>query len=274
MAVISAEPATPQHLCLVPDEAKHAALVLSEVSAGYREVVALRDATARAEPGSLIALVGPNGSGKSTLLKTIVGSVAVLSGRIAIGDVEAVGTRRKLVAYVAQHENIEWAFPITVAEVVELGQLGRAPWRPWRGPGVRERAIAALEAVGMAHLRGRSIGALSGGQQQRVILARALVQDAPLFLLDEPLAGVDPESAQTILRLLRRLAEEGHTILMATHDVQEAAQVADRVWGIGGTIVADVPAPDLLRPDVMKLIYGEHLVVLAGGSVALGDQQH
>ena len=138
---------------------------------------------------------------------------------------------------------------------------------------MRERAIEALAAVGMADLRHRPIGALSGGQQQRVILARSLVQDAPVFLLDEPLSGVDPDSAQTILRLLRRLAEEGHTIVMATHDVQQAATVADRVWGMDGTVVADIAAPELLQPEVMTRIYGDHLVVLSGGAVALGDQQ-
>jgi ABC-type Mn2+/Zn2+ transport system ATPase subunit len=262
------------HLCLASDEAKRMPLVLSKVTARYGAVTALRDLTARAEPGTFIALVGPNGAGKSTILKSIVGTVEVVSGRIAIGDAESRSARRRMVAYVSQHETIEWDFPITATEVVELGQLGHQPWVPWRARGVRERASRALEAVGVTDLRRRSIGALSGGQQQRVILARALVQDAPIFLLDEPLSGVDPTSAQTILALLRRLVDEGHMVLMATHDVQQAALVADRVWGISGTVVADVPAPELLNPAVMKRIYGDHLVVLEGGAVALGDQQH
>jgi ABC-type Mn2+/Zn2+ transport system ATPase subunit len=262
-----------EHVCLAPEEAKHQPLVMSGVTARYGSLTAITEVTARAEPGTFIALVGPNGAGKSTILKSIVGSVDVVAGRTAIGDAIAVSARRRLVAYVSQHENIEWEFPITAAEVVELGQLGRTPWLPWRGTGVHERALRALAAVGMAELRSRRIGALSGGQQQRVILARALVQDAPMFLLDEPLSGVDPTSAQTILALLRRLVEEGHTVLMATHDVRQAALVADRVWGIRGTVVADVRAAELLDPAVMKRIYGEQLVVLEGGAVALGDQQ-
>ncbi|MEA2647305.1 MAG: manganese/zinc/iron transport system binding protein [Chloroflexota bacterium] len=261
------------HLCLASEESKQAALVIEDVAAGYGDIMAISGASATATPGSIIALVGPNGAGKSTLLKAIVGAVPLRHGRVAIGDAETVARRRALVAYVAQHESIEWSFPISVLEMVELGHIGRAPWQPWRGRGVRERAREALAAVEMADLSQRSIGALSGGQQQRVVLARALMHDAPLFLLDEPLSGVDPASGRLILDLLRRLASEGHTILMATHDVDEAATTADRVWGINRSLVADVPAAELLNPEVMRRVYGEHLVILAGGAVALGDQQ-
>ena len=230
-------------------------------------------ATATAEPGTFVALLGPNGSGKSTLLKSIVGAAQVRAGTISIGDASSVSARRRLIAYVAQHESIEWGFPITVQQVVELGQIGRAPWLPWRASGVRQRAIDALDAVGMQPFRQRAVGALSGGQQQRVIMARALMQDAPVFLLDEPLSGVDPASAAVILDLLRRLAADGHTVLMATHDVDQAAAAADRIWGMNGSLAVDVPAKDLLQPDVLRQIYGEHLIVLDDGAVALGDQQ-
>jgi manganese/zinc/iron transport system ATP- binding protein len=262
-----------EHLCLASEESKQKPLRIEGVSAGYDEVQALWDVTAASSPGTFIALLGPNGSGKSTLLKAIVGAANVRTGSISIGDATTVSARRHLIAYVAQHESVEWTFPITVLHAVELGQIGRSPWLPWRAPGVRRRAVNALTAVGMDELKDRSVGALSGGQQQRVIIARALMQDAPVFLLDEPLSGVDPASAQVILALLRRLTKEGHTVLMATHDVDEAARNADRVWGMSGTIAVDVPARDVLRPDVMRQIYGEHLVVLEGGAVALGDQQ-
>ena len=262
-----------QHLCLASEESKRSPLRLDDVAAGYGDILAISGATATAVPGTVIALLGPNGAGKSTLLKAIVGAVALRRGRVTIGDAETVAERRHMVAYVAQHESIEWGFPISVQEMVELGQIGRAAWQPWRSRGVRDRALAALEAVEMADLRHRSIGALSGGQQQRVVMARALMHDAPLFLLDEPLSGVDPASAQLILDLLRRLASEGHTVLMATHDVDQAARSADRVWGVNGSLVADVPASELLLPDVMRQIYGDHLVILQGGAVALGDQQ-
>ncbi|MGB2940006.1 MAG: metal ABC transporter ATP-binding protein [Candidatus Dormiibacterota bacterium] len=262
-----------EHLCLASEESKQKPLRIQDVSVGYGAVIALRDATAAAEPGTFVALLGPNGSGKSTLLKAIVGAASIRSGSISIGDATTVAARRQLIAYVAQHESVEWSFPITVLNAVELGQIGRSPWLPWRGPGVRQRARRALAAVGMEDLRNRSVGALSGGQQQRVIIARALMQDAAVFLLDEPLSGVDPGSAQVILGLLRRLTREGHTVLMATHDVDEAARYADRVWGMNGSIAVDVPAAEVLQADVMRRIYGEHLVILEGGMVALGDQQ-
>ena len=185
-AIAPAEPAH-QHLCLASEEAKRKPLRLEGVWAGYGEIMALRGATATAEPGTFVALLGPNGSGKTTLLKSIVGAAQVRAGTISIGDAHGLAARRRLIAYVAQHESIEWGFPITVQQVVELGQIGRAPWLPWRASGVRQRAIDALDAVGMQPFRQRAVGALSGGQQQRVIMARALMQDAPVFLLDEPL---------------------------------------------------------------------------------------
>jgi manganese/zinc/iron transport system ATP- binding protein len=276
MTPVATEPAAPparQHLCLASEESKHKPLQIRGLAAGYGEFIALRNATATAQPGTFIALLGPNGSGKSTLLKSIVGAASIRAGSVSIGDATTLSARRQLIAYVAQHESIEWGFPITVLQVVELGQIGRSPWLPWRGRGVRERALDALAAMGMREHKDRPIGALSGGQQQRVILARALMQDAPVFLLDEPLSGVDPTSAQVILALLRRLTDEGHTVLMATHDVDEAARSADRVWGMNGSLVADVPADQLLRPEVMRQIYGEHLVSLEDNKVALGDQQ-
>ena len=261
------------HLCLASEESKQKPLRIQGVTAGYGDLVALRAATATATPGTFIALLGPNGAGKSTLLKAIVGAANVRSGSISIGDAATVAARRHLIAYVAQHESVEWSFPITVQQVVELGQIGRSPWLPWRARGVRGRALSALDAVGMDDLKDRSIGALSGGQQQRVIIARALMQDAAIFLLDEPLSGVDPASAAVILDLLRRLTAEGHTVLMATHDVDEAARFADRVWGMNGTLAIDVPAAEVLRREELRRIYGDHLIVLDGGAVALGDQQ-
>ncbi len=130
----------------------------------------------------------------------------------------------------------------------------------------------ALHNVDMAGLRSRAIGELSGGQQQRVILARALYSQAPVMLLDEPLSGVDPATRELVLDLLRRRCEEGATVLMATHDVLGSSQIADRVWGISGTVVADVPAYRLLDEDVLRRIYGEHLLVLPSGRIAVGDE--
>ncbi|MHB8507663.1 MAG: metal ABC transporter ATP-binding protein [Candidatus Dormibacteria bacterium] len=247
---------------------------LRGVSVEYGEVRALADATAAAAAGQLVALVGPNGAGKSTLLKAIVGAVRLSAGSVSVAGMTSRSARREMVTYVPQHESVDWGFPVSVLEVVALGDLAPANWRPWSGRAVRGQAREALARVGMDGLRARAIGALSGGQQQRAMLARALMREAPVLLLDEPLSGVDPATREDILVLLRALCGQGRTVLTATHDVEEASRVADRAWGVHGSIVADVPAADLLLPEVMRQVYGEHLVLLSGGTLALGDQQH
>ncbi|MDQ6899654.1 MAG: metal ABC transporter ATP-binding protein [Candidatus Dormibacteraeota bacterium] len=247
-----------------------AAVSLKSVSARYGSLLALRDATASAPAGSFVCLVGLNGAGKSTLLKAVVGTVAV-SGRVAVAGVEGPG-RRRLLAYVPQREDINWAFPARVLDVVLMGRQISLRRIGWTAASDREAALGALDQVGLPELRERPIGELSGGQQQRVVLARALFSQAQLLLLDEPLSGVDPASQDGIMRLLRTFCRGGGTVLMATHDVVGSARVADRIWGVHGTVVADVPANRLLRRDTLELIYGEHLLVLPDGGVALGDQ--
>jgi len=247
-----------------------AAVYLESVSARYGSLLALRDATASAPAGRFVCLVGLNGAGKSTLLKAVVGTVSV-TGRIAVAGVEGP-ERRRLLAYVPQREDINWAFPASVLDVVLMGRQASLRRIGWTAAPDREAALGGLEEVGLAELRERSIGELSGGQQQRVMLARALFSPARLLLLDEPLSGVDPASQDSVMRLLHTFCSRGGTVLMATHDVVGSARVADRVWGVHGTVVADVPADQLLRRDTLELIYGEHLLVLPDGGLALGDQ--
>ncbi|MGI8563427.1 MAG: metal ABC transporter ATP-binding protein [Candidatus Dormibacter sp.] len=246
------------------------AVYLERVSARYGSLLALQDATASAPAGSFVCLVGLNGAGKSTLLKAVVGIVTV-SGRVAVAGLEGSG-RRRLLAYVPQREDINWTFPASVLDVVLMGRQASLRRIGWTAATDREAALGGLEQVGLAELRERSIGELSGGQQQRVMLARALFSQAPVLLLDEPLSGVDPASQDGVLRLLHAFCSRGGTVLMATHDVVGSARMADRVWGVNGTVVADLPADRLLRRDTLELIYGEHLLVLPDGGLALGDQ--
>jgi ABC-type Mn2+/Zn2+ transport system ATPase subunit len=220
--------------------------------------------------GRLVCLVGLNGAGKSTLLKAILGTVP------ATGEVSVLGVRgarrRSRLAYVPQREDVRWDFPVSALEAVLMGSR-RSVRRIGPTPAAdRAAALEALDRVGMADARQRSIGELSGGQQQRVVIARALFAGAPVMLLDEPLAGVDPASAGVILALLRELCAAGGTVLMATHDVGGSARVADRVWGINRTVVADVPAGRLREEEVLRRIYGDALLVLDGGRLAIGDQ--
>jgi ABC-type Mn2+/Zn2+ transport system ATPase subunit len=245
------------------------AVAVDELTVRYGPQVALSRAHAEAPAGSFVCLVGLNGSGKSTLLKAIVG-ILPLTGVVAVlGRTDR--SRRRLVAYVPQREDLNWGFPISVLEVVLMGRPSAVRRIGMSLARDKADAMSALVSVGMVGLRSRAIGELSGGQQQRVILARALYAQAPVMLLDEPLSGVDPGTRELILDLLRRRCEEGATVLMATHDVLSSSQIADRIWGINGTVVADIPAKRLLDEDVLRRIYGEHLLVLPNGRIAVGD---
>jgi ABC-type Mn2+/Zn2+ transport system ATPase subunit len=245
------------------------ALVVEDLTVRYGAQVALSDAYARAPAGSFVCLVGLNGAGKSTLLRAIVGIVPSSGTVRVLGSHD--GNRRRLIAYVPQREDLNWGFPISVLEVVLMGRPSAIRRIGFSLSSDRADAIEALQQVGLEELRSRAIGELSGGQQQRVILARALYAQAPVMLLDEPLSGVDPATRQLIQELLRRRCQEGTTVLMATHDVLGSSQMADRVWGINGSVVADIPATRLLDEDVLRRIYGDRLVVLPSGRVAVGD---
>jgi ABC-type Mn2+/Zn2+ transport system ATPase subunit len=230
----------------------------------------LQDATAAAKQGDVVCLVGLNGSGKSTLLKAIVGMVR------ATGYVSVLGrsddSRRRLTAFLPQREEINWNFPVTVLEVVMMGRASSLTRLGWTTRADREAALEALAKVDLADLRDRGISELSGGQQQRAMLARALYSEAPVLLLDEPLTGIDPTTRDDVLDLLRRLADGGTTVLLATHDILDANRIADRAWGLNGTVVADVPGAELLDEAVLRKIYGERLIVLSGTRLAIGDQ--
>ena len=246
------------------------AVEFRSLSVRYGTVTALEDAAARAARGSLVCLVGLNGSGKSTLLKALVGMVPA-SGEVAINGISGP-ERRRQIAYVPQREAVEWDFPISVLEVVLLGRRAHLGRIGWSGAGDRRSAGDALERLGLTDLSRRSISALSGGQQQRVMLARAFHSRASVMLLDEPLNGVDPGTRQLVLDLLRDHCRNGGTVLMATHDLVDSAEIADRIWGINGTVVADLPPAELLEEPALRKIYGDSLLVLPGGRLALGDQ--
>ena len=243
---------------------------LEDVSVHYGDTAALSGTTAAAPPGSLVCLIGLNGSGKTSILKAIAGSVA-FDGHIRVNGVEGPERRRHL-AYVPQREAVEWGFPISVLDVVMLGRTEHLRRVGPSSPATRSLALAALGALGMEELAWRSIGELSGGQQQRVMLARALCSSAPVLLLDEPMNGVDPTTREVVAGLLRRHCAAGGTVLMATHDVAGSAALATVIWGVNRTVVAEVAPGRLLELDVLRAIYGDTLLVLPGGRVALGDQ--
>lgn len=196
------------------------ALLVRSVSAGYpgAETLALREVGLRVPPASRVALVGPNGSGKSTLLKAVVGLLPVRSGEIRIyGNPVAACHHR--VAYLPQRGEVDWRFPISVRRLVTTGRYVHLGWL--KRPAARDRAVVeeVMERLGLGELADRQIGRLSGGQQQRTLLARALVQEADLLLLDEPLNAVDAETRSVISGVLAGLRQRGKTMIVATHDL-------------------------------------------------------
>jgi ABC-type Mn2+/Zn2+ transport system ATPase subunit len=251
----------------------HADVWLSDVSAGYGDRPALGHIDLAVEAGTLLAVVGPNGAGKSTLLKVMAGLLSPWSGRVEVLG-RAPGEEAHRVAYVPQAELVDWQFPVTVGDVVMMGRypgLG-----PIRRPGpVDRRAVAeALEQVKMSDHVATQIGSLSGGQRRRVFLARALAADPALFLLDEPVTGIDATTQEDLMDILEAQTRRGRTVVATTHDLACAAQRFHRVAAINQTIIAQGPASLILDPGVLARTYGGHLLVLGGQAVLMDDAHH
>jgi manganese/iron transport system ATP-binding protein/manganese/zinc/iron transport system ATP- binding protein len=229
-------------------------LEVEYLAAGYAGRIVLRDVTFAAKPGERIAVLGPNGGGKTTLFRVLLGELPPAAGTV-------LGPGR--FAVVPQTERSQLDFPVSALDVALMGALSRLPW--WRRPAHRDRdkAREALEAVGLADVADETFGDLSGGQRQRVLVARALVQDAPVLLLDEPFRGLDAVSAERLESLLAGLAGEGRTLLIATHEVAQARRW-ERVLCLNGRQVAFGPAADVLSAEVLEETYGETLVTVPG----------
>lgn len=229
-----------------------------QLRVAYGDVVALDEATARFEPGRLTAVVGPNGAGKSTLIKAMVGLVTPHSGSITVGGRPAAAALDAL-AWVPQRAGIDFDFPILVREVVAQGRHRHLGLLRRPKAADRDATAQAIARVDIADLADRPIGALSGGQQQRVFVARALAQDAPVLLLDEPFAGVDVASERAILAVLRGLADEGRTVIVVHHDLATVGEFFDDAVVIRQRVVAAGSVGSVLTSDVLALAYGVRL---------------
>ncbi len=237
-------------------------LEMDDVWAGYNDTLApgvgprhaLEGITFRVERGERVAVVGPNGAGKSTLFKVIVGTLRPDRGRVSIYGHGPDG--HICIAYVPQRSQVDWNFPVTVEDVVMMGRVGQIGLL--RRPGKSDWATvrAALERVGAAGLAHHRIGELSGGQQQRVFLARALAQQAELLLLDEPLNGLDIPTQEAIIGILDNLRDDGVTVLLATHDLDMAAERFDRIMLLNRRIIAFESPPAALRAENLLAAYG------------------
>jgi len=246
-------------------------LEVRELSVHYGAFVALDRVSFALHAGERVAVVGPNGAGKSTLFRVIAGVLPATSGSV---EVYGGAPRRHIcIAYLPQRSGVDWNFPVTVGDVVMMGRIGRLGLLAW--PRRRDRAWVhqCLEAVGLADLEDRQIGSLSGGQQQRMFIARALAQEAELMLMDEPLAGLDVPSQQDIFAVLDDLRGRGVTIVLSTHDLNQAAERFDRVMLLNRRLLGFGSPAEVFTPERLMAAYGGHLhlVAVEGGLVAVGD---
>jgi ABC-type Mn2+/Zn2+ transport system ATPase subunit len=251
------------------------AVAVDRVSASYGRRVALDDVTLTVRRGSLLAVIGPNGAGKSTLLKLIAGLIRPTSGSLSVLG-GPPGSAAKSVAYLPQAEAVDWEFPVTVGEVVMMGRYARLGFGRQPGPADRERVAAALETVGMAEAVERQIGALSGGQRRRVFLARAIAAEPELYLLDEPVTGVDARTQEELMDVLESEARAGKTVIATTHDLICAAQRFHEAAFLNGRLVAQGPAELVMDQELLSETYGGHVLVLPGdgGRLVLDDAHH
>jgi ABC-type Mn2+/Zn2+ transport system ATPase subunit len=240
------------------------ALAVEGLAAGYDGDPVLEDVSFRAAAGESVCVLGPNGGGKTTLFRVLLGELPPAAGRVDV-------TGRP--AYVAQTERTRLDFPVTALDVAVMGRLAHGRW--WLPPSRSDRDAArgALDRVGLADQAGVRFGELSGGQRQRALLARALVQDAQVLLLDEPLSGVDGVSAARIEAVFAELRGEGRPLLVATHDVRQAAEW-DRVLCLHGRQIEYGRPAAVLSPETLRETYGAELIVLQGGGRALPVGHH
>lgn len=253
--------------------ASDSAVRLNGVTIAYGSRVALEGVDLSIPAGSLLAIIGPNGAGKSTLLKTIAGLIRPTAGTVEVLGRPA-GREAHRVAYVPQAEVVDWGFPVTVGDVVMMGRvpligIGRSP-----GAADREAVAEALETVGMAGADRRQIGALSGGQRRRVFLAKAIAARPALYLLDEPVTGVDVTTEEDLMAVLATEAAAGRTVVASTHDLAAAAEHFHEVAFVNGRIVAVGPASMVMDRELLKTTYGGHVVVLPEGEDTIIDDAH
>ncbi len=237
------------------------AIEVTDLTVAYRDQPVLWDVDLLAPSGILMAIVGPNGAGKTTLLKAILGLVRPAAGQVLIYG-KPYAQQRHLVGYVPQRGSVDWDFPTTALDVVTMGRYGAIGWI--RRPGRRERQLAwqALEKVDMLPFAGRQISQLSGGQQQRVFLARALVQDAQIYFMDEPFQGVDATTERSIVALLQELRAAGKTVVVVHHDLQTVPEYFDWVALLNVRRIACGPVAEVFTEQNLRLTYGGRVAFL------------
>jgi len=244
------------------------ALEVHDMTVAYHRRPVLWDVDFVIPEGKLVGIVGPNGAGKTTLIKAALGLTPLASGKVEIYG-QPYRQQRHLVGYVPQRESVDWDFPVTVRDVVLMGTYGRLGWfrRPHRAD--RELADRCLDQVGMRAFSKRQIRQLSGGQQQRVFLARALAEQAKVYFLDEPFAGVDAATESAIVNLLQAMRSDHKTVFVVHHDLQTVREYFDWVILLNMRLVAAGPVEDTFTPENLQKTYGGRLTLLDEAAEAM-----
>lgn len=223
------------------------AIEIKNLTVAYGENIALEDLNLEIEVGSLMALVGPNGAGKSTLIKTILKFLKQITGEIKINA--------KTLAYVPQRNSVDWDFPTTLFDVVEMGCYGRVGLFKRVNKEEKQKVLKAIEQVGMLEFKDRQISELSGGQQQRAFIARALVQEADIYLMDEPFQGVDSTTEKSIVEILKQLKAEGKTIIVVHHDLQTVPTYFESVALINKAVIISGKVSEVFTQENIDVTY-------------------
>lgn len=238
------------------------ALHIEDLTVAFNSRPALWDVDLQAPEGVLMAIVGPNGAGKTTLIRAALDLIPRAAGRVRIFGETGAGARG-LTGYVPQRGSVDWDFPTTVQDVVMMGLYGQLGWLRRPGARERQRAQQALEQIGIAELATRQISQLSGGQQQRTFLARALVQDARLYFMDEPFAAVDAITERAIVTLLQELRARGRTVVVVHHDLQTVPDYFDQVALLNVEVIASGPTATVYTEDNLRRTFGGRVAGIA-----------
>lgn len=231
------------------------AIEITDLTVAYKDKPVLWDVDMAAPEGVLMAIIGPNGAGKTTLLKTMLGLVRPAAGEVRIYG-QPYARQRHRVGYVPQRNSVDWDFPTTVVDVVMMGGYGALGWFKRHGPAERAAALRALDKVGMTAFAERQISQLSGGQQQRVFLARALMQAADMYVMDEPFQGVDAVTERAVVDLLRDLRTAGKTVVVVHHDLQTVPDYFDWAMLLNVRCVACGPVRQVFTAENLRQTYG------------------
>ncbi|MEW5867901.1 MAG: metal ABC transporter ATP-binding protein [Chloroflexota bacterium] len=242
-------------------------LEVKDISVKYDSGVVLEDISFHLHAGERVAVVGPNGAGKSTLFKVVAGVLHATSGEVKVYGHGPTG--HICIAYIPQRSQVDWSFPVNVADVVMMGRIGKLGFFQWPRRRDWELVHQALADVGLESLSKRQIDELSGGQQQRMFIARALAQEAELMLMDEPLTGVDATSQEAIFTILDTLRQRGVTVMIATHDLEQAAGMFDRVMLLNRRMLGFGEPAQVFTPALLRDAYSGHLRLVEAGNEVL-----